>query len=59
LIESLGYFNFYVLTTIIAFPGIALFWFMMRRGLVDSALGSVGRPSPGNGSQAAARAEPP
>jgi len=43
LIESLGYVNFYVLTTLAALPGILLFWFMMRRGLVDRALGTAGR----------------
>jgi len=59
LIESMGYFGFYVLTTIVAFPGIALFWYMMRRGFVDSSLGSVGKGLPGNGPGAAARAEPP
>jgi len=59
LIESMGYFYFYVLTTLVAFPGIVLFWFMMRRGFVDSSLGSVGKALPGNGPQAAARAEPP
>lgn len=43
LIESLGYVNFYLLTTLLALPGILLFWFMIRRGMVDSALGSAGR----------------
>jgi len=42
LIEALGYVNFYLLTTLLALPGILLFWFMMRRGMVDSALGSAG-----------------
>jgi PAT family beta-lactamase induction signal transducer AmpG len=42
LIESLGYVNFYLLTTLLALPGILLFWFMMRRGMVDSALGTAG-----------------
>ncbi len=42
LIESLGYVDFYLLTTLLALPGILLFWFMMRRGMVDSALGSAG-----------------
>ena len=42
LIESLGYVEFYLLTTLLALPGILLFWFMMRRGMVDSALGSAG-----------------
>jgi PAT family beta-lactamase induction signal transducer AmpG len=46
LIERLGYFNFYLLTTVVAFPGIALFWYMMRSGFVDSSLGSVGKAVP-------------
>jgi MFS transporter, PAT family, beta-lactamase induction signal transducer AmpG len=40
---GLGYFNFYILTFFVAIPGIILFWWMMRAGLVDSAMGSVGR----------------
>jgi len=56
LIERFGYFNFYVLTTVVALPGIALFWYMMRRGLVDSSLGSVGMQS-ADSPQAAARVE--
>jgi PAT family beta-lactamase induction signal transducer AmpG len=59
LIEGMGYFSFYVLTTIVAFPGIALFWYMMRRGFVDSSIGSVGRGLTGNASGTAAHAEPP
>jgi PAT family beta-lactamase induction signal transducer AmpG len=42
LIESFGYVNFYLLTTVLALPGILLFWFMMRRGMVDRALGTAG-----------------
>ena len=42
LIEGIGYVNFYLLTTVLALPGIALFWWMMRTGLVDEALGSAG-----------------
>jgi PAT family beta-lactamase induction signal transducer AmpG len=38
LIESMGYVNFYLLTTVIALPGILLFWIMLRTGLVDRAL---------------------
>jgi len=37
LIESLGYVSFYLLTTIAALPGIALFWLMLRRGLTASS----------------------
>ena len=43
LIEAIGYVNFYLLTTIIAFPGVALFWYMMRSGLADLSIGSAGR----------------
>ncbi len=46
LIESLGYVNFYLLTTLAALPGIALFWFMMRTGMIDRALGSAGGAAP-------------
>jgi PAT family beta-lactamase induction signal transducer AmpG len=42
LIESLGYVNFYLLTTLAAVPGILIFWIMMRTGLVDAAMGSAG-----------------
>ncbi|MFM9853211.1 MAG: AmpG family muropeptide MFS transporter [Sphingomonadaceae bacterium] len=42
LIETMGYFNFYILTTVLALPGILLFWLMMRSGLVDSSIGSAG-----------------
>jgi PAT family beta-lactamase induction signal transducer AmpG len=31
LIDTLGYFNFYLLTTALAAPGILLFWVLMRR----------------------------
>lgn len=43
LIESLGYVNFYLLTTLLAVPGVLLFWWMWRRGTVDEALGTAGR----------------
>lgn len=42
LIEGIGYVNFYLLTTVLALPGIALFWWMMRTSLVDEAMGSAG-----------------
>lgn len=42
LIQAMGYVNFYLLTTLLAVPGILLFWFMMRRGLIDSALDTAG-----------------
>ena len=43
LIEAIGYVNFYLLTTIIALPGVALFWYMMRSGLADLSIGTAGR----------------
>lgn len=42
LIEAMGYVNFYVLTTLLALPGVALFWWMGRSGLVDAAMGTAG-----------------
>jgi PAT family beta-lactamase induction signal transducer AmpG len=41
LIEQLGYVNFYLLTFVIALPGIVLFWLMMRAGLIDASVGSA------------------
>jgi PAT family beta-lactamase induction signal transducer AmpG len=43
LIEAIGYVNFYVLTTLIALPGVFLFWFMIRSGLADVSIGSAGK----------------
>ena len=43
MVASLGYVNFYWLTTVLAQPGIVLFWWMMRTGLVDRSLGSAGK----------------
>jgi PAT family beta-lactamase induction signal transducer AmpG len=38
LIEAMGYVNFYLLTTVLALPGILIFVYMMRAGLVDDTL---------------------
>lgn len=54
LIEAMGYVNFYLLTTVLALPGIVLFWWMMRTGLVDAAMGTAGTAGEGD-----ARADPP
>lgn len=43
LIELLGYVQFYLLTTLVALPGVLLYLFMMRAGLVDRSLGNAGR----------------
>lgn len=42
LIELLGYVQFYLLTTLLAVPGILLFAWMIRTGLVDASIGSAG-----------------
>ena len=47
LIEAFGYVNFYVLTTFAALPGIVLFWWMARTGLVDAAMGTAGEVGEG------------
>ena len=41
LIELLGYVNFYLLTTLLALPGVILFWYMIRSGLADESLGAA------------------
>lgn len=46
LIEEFGYVDFYLLTTAIALPGIAIFWWMMRTGLVDRSIGTAGEIEP-------------
>jgi PAT family beta-lactamase induction signal transducer AmpG len=43
MIEGIGYANFYLLTTLVALPGVILFWFMIRSGLADLSIGSAGR----------------
>lgn len=42
LMESMGYVNFYLLTTALAFPGVVLFWYMIRSGMADVSLGGAG-----------------
>lgn len=43
LIQALGFVNFYLLTTVLALPGILLFAWMMRTGMIDRALGTAGK----------------
>src|SRR5438552_11799758 len=45
LIDAIGYVNFYVLTTIVALPGVVLFWLMIRSGLANLSIGSAGKES--------------
>jgi PAT family beta-lactamase induction signal transducer AmpG len=42
LVERFGYVDFYLLTTVAAVPGVILFWWMARSGLVDRSIGSAG-----------------
>jgi MFS transporter, PAT family, beta-lactamase induction signal transducer AmpG len=43
MINAIGYVNFYVLTTVVALPGVILFWLMIRSGLADLSIGSAGK----------------
>ncbi|MET0293244.1 MAG: MFS transporter [Steroidobacteraceae bacterium] len=49
MIEQLGFVKFYVFTGVVALPGVLLFWLMMRRGLVDSSVGSAARSGGSSG----------
>jgi PAT family beta-lactamase induction signal transducer AmpG len=46
-IEAMGYVNFYLLTTVVALPGVILFWLMIRSGLADLSIGSAGTEGEG------------
>ena len=35
LITGMGYVSFYLLTTLLAMPGVVLFWYMIQKGLAD------------------------
>lgn len=47
MIESMGFVNFYLVTTVAALPGVLLFWWMMASGLVDRSLGTAGTEESG------------
>src|SRR5215207_2363453 len=42
MIERMGYINFYLLTTVVALPGVILYWYMVRSGLADVSIGTAG-----------------
>lgn len=48
LVERFGYVDFYLLTTVLALPGVVLFWWMSRSGLIDRSVGSAGIAGPGD-----------
>jgi PAT family beta-lactamase induction signal transducer AmpG len=47
MMDAIGYVNFYLLTTLVALPGVILFWFMIRSGLADLSIGSAGKEGAG------------
>jgi PAT family beta-lactamase induction signal transducer AmpG len=53
MVESLGFVNFYLLTTAVALPGVLLFWWMARSGLVDRSVGSAGIEGTGDAREGA------
>ena len=53
MVEWMGFVNFYWLTTIAAVPGILLFWWMMRAGLIDASIGTAGKEGEGDARAAA------
>jgi len=48
LIEAMGYPNFYLMTTVVALPGVFLFWWMSANGLIDRSIGSAGTDGEGD-----------
>jgi PAT family beta-lactamase induction signal transducer AmpG len=57
-VESVGFVNFYWLTTLAALPGIILFWWMMRAGLIDASVGTAGTVGEGD-ARAGEQPDPP
>ncbi|HET8613303.1 MAG TPA: MFS transporter [Sphingomonas sp.] len=51
LIEAMGYVNFYILTAVLTLPGVFIFWYMARTGLVDRSIGSAGTEEPEEAAQ--------
>jgi len=47
LVDWFGYVDFYWGTTLAALPGVLLFWWMARSGLVDRSIGSAGHEGRG------------
>jgi PAT family beta-lactamase induction signal transducer AmpG len=43
MVDAFGFVDFYWFTTIAALPGILLFWWMSRSGLVDASVGTAGK----------------
>ena len=43
LIEAFGYVDFYLFSTVVALPGVLLYLFMLRAGLIEQSIGDAGR----------------
>ncbi|WP_445192653.1 AmpG family muropeptide MFS transporter [Sphingomonas sp. Tas61C01] len=54
LVERFGFVDFYWGTTVAAVPGVLLFWWMSRSGLVDRSIGSAGIAGEGDAREGAA-----
>ena len=48
LVEAFGYVAFYWMTVVVSMPGVLLFWWMSRSGLVDSSIGDAGTAGEGD-----------
>jgi PAT family beta-lactamase induction signal transducer AmpG len=48
IVEQMGFVSFYWLTVAAAVPGILLFWWMARAGLIDRSIGSAGKEGEGD-----------
>jgi PAT family beta-lactamase induction signal transducer AmpG len=46
----MGYVEFYLLTTVVALPGVLLYLFMLRAGLIEQSLGDAGYSGADKGS---------
>ncbi|MFD1787234.1 AmpG family muropeptide MFS transporter [Sphingomonas floccifaciens] len=42
LVDAFGWAGFYWVTTIVALPGVLLFWWMARSGVIDRSIGTAG-----------------
>lgn len=48
LVDRFGWSGFYWITTIVALPGLLLFWWMARSGLIDRSIGTAGTEGEGD-----------
>jgi PAT family beta-lactamase induction signal transducer AmpG len=53
IVDAVGWVGFYWVTTVVALPGVVLFWWMARAGLIDRSIGTAGVEGEGD-----ARPEP-